>query len=140
MNISEKRATYTSLIFGVLFVFLVTYFAVVGPSRFLDNKVHFVINSIVLFAALVSFLILMVTTNKSENIVDERDLLIQKKAFGVSIVVILLYVFLICIVLFIIYRSAETVIVSWMWFIAYSTFAFAYFTTSLTVLYYYNKE
>lgn len=140
MNVSFKRSIATTIIFGILFVFLVVYFSVVGPNDFMVGKVHMVVSAIVITAALLSFALMLLFTNKKGNLVDERDNLIQKKASSTGMVVSMMYVFLLSIILLVVYRDAGVVNVSWMWFIAYSTFAFAYFFTSLIHVYLYNYE
>ncbi len=139
MNISYKRAIVTSAIFGTLFLFLVVYLAIVGPSRFLSEKIHFVVNSIVLVLAMIGYGGYLLRSNKNV-VIDERDTYLQKKSFGTSMILTLLYVFGLSMVLFIIYRDAETISVTWLWFIAYSTFAFSYFITSSMILLLYGRD
>jgi hypothetical protein len=140
MNTSYKRALTTSIIFGILFLFLTIYFVIIGPNEFLSNKIHFVINSIILAMTMIGYSLLLIFTNRKENIVDERDLFVQKKSYGTGLILSLMYVFIISIVLFITNRDIGTVSVSWLWFIAYSTFAFSYFITSFVIVYYYNRD
>ncbi|MCK4552474.1 MAG: DUF2178 domain-containing protein [Tenericutes bacterium] len=140
MNKSYKRSLITCIIFGTLFFFLSIYFIIVGPNAFLANKIHFVINSIFVALAMISFTIMLLLTNNKEYIIDERDAHVQRKSYGVGLMISLIYVFLISIVLFIDNRNTGTVTSSWLWFIAYSTFAFSYFITSLIILYNYNRE
>ena len=73
MNTSYKRALFTSIIFGTLFLFLVLYFVIAGPDVFLDNKIHFAISSAVLAVGLISFGVMLLITKKKDNIIDERD-------------------------------------------------------------------
>ncbi len=140
MNVSYKRSIATSLIFGILFCFLVTFFAVVGPEHYLEGKIYLVISSALVLISCLAFVLMLLLTNKKENIVDERDSVIQKKASSVGLIVSLMYVFLLSIVLFITYRDEGVLNVSWTWFIAYSTFAFGYFCTSLTHVFFYHYE
>lgn len=140
MNISQKRAKLTCAIFGFLFIFLLAYLLIVGPNAYLSNKVHFAINSAVLALSLAGYGIVLLKTNKKENIVDERDYFVQKRSYGAGLVITLLYVFSLSIILFISNRQIGTVSVTWLWYIGYSTFAFSYFITSLIILYYYNRE
>ena len=140
MNTSYKRALTTSIIFGILFLFLTIYFVIIGPNEFLSNKIHFVINSIILAMTMIGYSLLLIFTNRKENIVDERDAFVQKRSYGTGLILSLMYVFIISIVLFITNRDIGTVSVSWLWFIAYSTFAFSYFITSFVIVYYYNRD
>lgn len=140
MNVSYKRALWTSCLFGFLFFFLILYFTILGPLPFLENKIHFLINSIVLFITMSSFAIMLLLTNKSDNVVDERDNSIQKKATSTGLLLTSMYVFLLAIILFVVYRNDVYIYVSWLWFIAYTTFAFAYFITSVLIIYFYNSK
>ena len=140
MTITHKRAKVTANLFGFLFFFLTIYFIIVRPSGFVSNHIHYGINAIVFISCFIYYFIYLYKTNKKTNYVDERDLGIQKKSHGISMILTLIYVYSICIVLFIINRDGNVVSVSWLWFIAYSTFAFAYFITSSIILYHYNKE
>lgn len=140
MNISYKRSIITSVIFGILFFYLVSIFSIVGPNTFLNNKTHLVIASLVIALSMLSFGFAMMFTNKKSNIIDERDDYIQKKASSIGLMVSLIYVFLLSIILFVTNRNNGTVNVSWLWFIAYSTFSFGYFSTSLVHVYFYHYE
>lgn len=140
MNVSYKRSIITCIIFGLLFLYLVLLFSIVGPSDFLNNKVYTVISSIIIALSMIAFGLSILFTNKKSNIVDERDDYIQKRASTVGLLVSLMYVFLLSIVLFVVNRDAGSIDVSWLWFIAYSTFAFGYFFTSLVHVYLHYYE
>ncbi len=140
MNVSYKRSLFTAIMFGVFFLFIVIYFIIVGPAAFLESKIHFIINAIAILITMSSFAIMLLLTNKRKNIVDERDRNIQIKASSTGLMLTSMYVFILSIVLFIIHRSDGFINVTWMWFVAYSTFAFAYFTTSLLNVYFYLYE
>ena len=140
MNISYKRSIITCVIFGILFIYLITVFGIIGPDKFLDSKIHMVITSVVIAIAMISFVLVILFTNKKSNIVDERDDYIQKKASSIGLLISLMYVFLLSIILFVINRNSGVIHVSWLWFIAYSTFAFGYFFTSLVHVYFHYYE
>jgi len=140
MNISYKRATHTTILFGFLFFFIVGYFIIIGPSAYLNNKLHFAINALAIFLVMSSFIVMLLLTNKKERIFDERDLLIQRKANSVGLLLTSMYVFILSIVLFIVFRQDIFVHITWFWFIAYSTFAFAYFSCSFLIVYFYRID
>lgn len=140
MNVTHKRAKFTANLFGFLFFFLVIYFIIVGPEDFVSNNIHYAINSIVFIVCFFIYGYYLQKTNKKTNYVDERDTSIQKKSYGASMIITLIYVYSICTILWMINRDGNVVLVSWLWFIAYSTFACAYFVTSSIILYHYNKE
>jgi len=140
MNITYRRAVYTTFIFGFLFFFLIAYFIFTGPTVYLENKIHFAINALFIFLSLFSFAVMLFVTNNRDNIFDERDRIIQSKANSIGLIFTSLYVFLLCITLFTIYIDDSFVHVTWLWFIAYSTFAFAYFSCSLLIIYFYRID
>lgn len=139
MTVSYKRSLITCIIFGLLFSFLTIYFIFVGPQAFLNNKIHFVVTSVLVAITMAGYACMLLITNKEDYVIDERDAYVQRKSFGIGLILSLLYVFLISIILFIGNRNLGTVNVAWLWFIAYSTFAFSYFITSLVILFYYNR-
>jgi hypothetical protein len=140
MNVSLKRSIATCIIFGILFLYLILFFSIIGPEKFLVKKIYTVISAVVIMLSMLSFALMLLFTNKKENVVDERDYVIQRKASSTGLLVSLIYVFILSITLFVVYRDNGTINVSWMWFIAYSTFAFGYFFTSLFHIYLYNYE
>ena len=135
MNVSMKRSLFTTIIYGVLFLFLVIYFIAVGPEKFIEIKIHQVVCAVAFLTALASFFLMLLFTRKKSDIIDERDAFIQKRANTAGLLISLIYVFLLSIILFTVYRNEKVLSVSWMWFIAYSSFAFGYFITSLSHLY-----
>ena len=140
MNITAKRSLFTTIIFGVLYSFLLIYFMIVGADEFIARKVHQVVSASVFMICFLSFLVMLLLTNKKTNIVDERDTSIQRRANSAGLLMSLVYVFLVSITLFVIYRNDLMISVSWMWFIAYTTFAFGYFITSAITLFLHIKE
>ncbi|XFA98892.1 hypothetical protein ACAG96_08450 [Candidatus Izemoplasma sp. B36] len=139
MTVSYKRSLITCILFGFLFIFLSVYFYIVGPQAYLDTKIHFVINSIVFVLTFGAFITMLIFTNNKDYVIDERDAYVQRKSYGIGLLVSLIYVFLISIILFMDNRYTGTVNAAWLWFLAYSTFAFSYFITSLVILFYYNR-
>lgn len=140
MSITNKRSIYACSMFGFLYFFLTIYFFIVKPDHFLDTRIHYVINAAVIAITMISFGLMLFLTNKKTNVVDERDFLIQIKATRSGVLGTIMYVFLLTIGLFVVYQDVGQVNVSWMYYIAYSTFAFAYFFTSMISIYYYRRE
>ena len=79
-------------------------------------------------------------TNKSEFIVDERDHQIQSRSAMIGLLITTMFVFLFSVGLFIGYEEVGSVPVSWMWLLAYLTFAVAYFSTSSVIVLMYWKD
>jgi hypothetical protein len=125
---------------GILFFYIVISFSIIGPEDFLSTRLNRVINSIIIFLAMIGFGVSMLLTNKSSNIVDERDTLIQKKATSTGMMLTCIFVFIITMYLFVQNEDLGTVNVSWMWVIAYGTFSFSYFVTSTVMILLYNRE
>ena len=140
MNTTYKRSLITMILSGILFFYIVISFSIIGPEDFLSTRLNRVINSIIIFLAMIGFGVSMLLTNKSSNIVDERDTLIQKKATSTGMMLTCIFVFIITMYLFVQNEDLGTVNVSWMWVIAYGTFSFSYFVTSTVMILLYNRE
>ena len=140
MNTTYKRSLVTMILFGALFFYIVFSFAIIGPTDYLTTRLNRVINSIVILIAMLGFGFTLLVTNKSSNIIDERDILIQKKATSIGMMLTAIGIFLLTIFLFVKNEDIGFVNVSWMWVIAYGTFSFSYFITSTAMIVLYNKE
>jgi len=140
VNTNYKRSIATCFIFGSLFFFLILYFMIIGPVEFQNGSVHVAISSVVIFIAMTGFVIMRLLTNRKELLFDERDQLIQKQASMIGLSITAMFVFVFSIALFSAYRNLGVIEVSWLWLIAYSTFAFTYFITSLITVYLYKTN
>ncbi len=139
MTTTYKRSLVTMILFGILFFYIVISFAIIGPDDYLSTRLNRVINSIVILIVMLGYVYMVLATNKVSNIIDERDILLQKKATSVGMMLTAMFVFTITILLFVQNEDIGTVKVSWMWIIAYGTFSFSYFVTSTTMIVLYNK-
>ena len=99
-----------------------------------------VISAMVILAAMLSFAIMLLMTQRKDRVFDERDQLIQKQSSMIGLLLTSMFVFIFSIALFVINRGRGTIEVSWMWLIAYLTFSFAYFITSLISVYLYKVD
>ena len=140
MNVHYKRSLITCVLFGILFFYLVIYFAIIGPIEFQSDRIHMLISAAVILAVMVGFAIMLLLTNKKERVFDERDRLIQKQASMVGLMLTSMFVFVFSIILFISYQDRGVLEVSWVWLIAYMTFSFAYFITGLLTIYFYKVD
>lgn len=140
MNKNYKRATYTMFLFGFLFFYLVIHFAIVGPADFQLDRINKLISAAVILVVMVLFAVMLIATNKKTHISDERDILFQKQASTIGLTVTGIFVFVLAITIFIINEDKRFVDVSWLWFIAYATFAFSYFSTSLILFILYKRD
>ena len=140
MNVNYKRSIVTSILFGTLFFYLLAHFTIIGPLKFQTERIHMVIAAIVIMGAMVGFAIMLLLTKKKDKVFDERDQLIQKQASMIGLMLTSMFVFVFTIVLYVLNKDRGTIEVSWMWLIAYSTFSFAYFITSLLTVYFYKVD
>lgn len=140
MTTTYKRSLITMILFGILFFYIVISFSIIGPEDYLSTRLNRVVNSIIIFLVIFGFGLTMLITNKTSNIIDERDILIQKKATSRGMMLTGIFVFLITMYLFVQNEDLGTVNVSWMWVIAYGTFSFSYFVTSTAMIVLYNRE
>ncbi|MCK5387853.1 MAG: DUF2178 domain-containing protein [Candidatus Izimaplasma sp.] len=140
MNVNYKRSLITCIIFGILFFYLVIHFAIVGPLGFQTDRIHRVVSAAAILVAMVGFAIMLLLTNKKEKVFDERDQLIQKQASTIGLMLTSMFVFIFSIILFVNYQDRGVLEVSWVWLIAYLTFSFAYFITSLITVYLYKVD
>jgi hypothetical protein len=117
-----------------------THFIIVGPNDFQTVRIHMLISIIIIFLGFVSFAVMLLLTKKKSNIFDERDELIQKKSSTVGLMLTGMFVFVFSMILYVYYSDKGSLEVAWVWLIAYSTFSFAYFITSLISVYLYVKD
>ena len=137
MNVNYKRSLVTCVLFGILFFYLIVHFAIIGPLAFQEDRIHMVISASIILVTMSGFAIMLLLTQKKEKVFDERDQLIQKQASMVGLMLTSMFVFIFSIAVFVINRDRGIIEVSWFWLIAYLTFAFAYFITSLITIYLY---
>jgi len=140
MNTTYKRSLITMILFGILFFYIVISFAIIGPEEYLTTTINTAINAIVVGMVMIGFGITMLITNKKSKVIDERDLIIQKKATSIGMMLTAMFVFIISMFIFVSNESTGLVYVSWMWVIAYGTFAFSYFITSTIMIVLFNKD
>jgi len=139
MSIGYKRALGTSSIFGVLFIFLIMYFGLVGPVDFLESTFNKMIFVVFMVAAAISFALLIVLTKRNKDTLDERDDLVEKKSLYSGLFITIIYVFVLCISITFSFKSVGVIDVSWMYFVALSTYAFGFFITGILKIFYYRK-
>ena len=140
MNVNYKRSLITTILFGILFFYLIIHFALIGPLEFQTTRLHMVISGVVILVVMVGFVIMLLLTHKKDRVFDERDQLIQKQASMVGLMLTSMFVFVFSIALFVINKDRGLIEVSWVWLIAYMTFAFAYFITGLITVYLYKVD
>ena len=125
MTQSTERAKWKIIIWSVVLVaLLVLFFGGEGPGGFAHDKRRIVTVAILFAAGYGAFYIMLgVTRKKSEGGLnrDERDDMFENKAAGVTLAIVLAYVYLLCLALWAYFQDAGSVPAGWMWFLAYST-------------------
>ena len=140
MNVNYKRSLITTILYGILFFYLIIHFAIIGPLEFQSTRIHMFISAAVILAVMIGFAITLLMTQKKDKVFDERDQLIQKQASMIGLMLTSMFVFIFSLALFVINRDRGVVEVSWFWLVAYMTFAFTYFMTSLITVYLYKVD
>lgn len=131
MTQSRLRAILTLLIWIVVTVgFAVTFFMAGGAATYPDDGQRRLIGAIFLAVGFFGTPVMQYFTRARKKngrlLSDERDDRIGRRASNGAMVVVLVYVFLTCIVLWESYEKQGSVPVGWMWFLAYSTAALSY--------------
>jgi hypothetical protein len=129
MSQSHQRALGSLVVWGpVLAIFAGLFFLVRGGAASFGEDPPRIAAVAGLFAVgfLLHFAILFRTRSRGAASRDERDLQVERRAWGPTLGLSLGYVFLTCIVLWEAHRDTGLVPVGWMWFIAYSTVFLAF--------------
>ena len=71
---------------------------------------------------------------------DERDMLISRKASELTLIIVMGYIFLTCIILYTIYEKTNSVPAGWMWFIGYTCIFIGYIANSAISLILYRSK
>jgi uncharacterized membrane protein len=125
MTQSTVRATWKVIIWSVvLAAFVVLFFGGGGPRGFAHDKGRIVAVAVLFGAGYITLFIMMgLTGRKSERGLkrDERDERLESRAAGITLTVVLVYVYFLGIALWIVFQDSGYVPAGWMWFLAYST-------------------
>jgi uncharacterized membrane protein len=139
MTQSRRRALWTLGIWGVVAIgFLAAFFTGSGPAGYADDRARQVVGAVFLAIGFLGTPLMMSLTRArpgNEHVVhDERDESLGRRAAVWGLVVVILYVFVSCIVLWERHRDPGCVPVGWMWFLAYSTATLAYMVPAFVSL------
>jgi ABC-type uncharacterized transport system permease subunit len=129
MTQSLIRARFGLGIWGLVSVgFSLVFFLGGGAVTYADDSIRMGIAAVILGTGFVSYVSMIYLTRDKSNrrtlISDERDLEIARQANESALVAVLVFVFSVCIALFLIYETAGSLPVGWMWFLAYGTGCF----------------
>ena len=119
------RAKWKIIIWSiVLAALLVLFFGGGGPGGFAHDRKRIVTVAILFAAGYGAFFVMMGRTKKNREGSlnrDERDENLESRAAGITLAIVLAYVYLLCIVLWAYFQADGSVPAGWMWFLAYST-------------------
>jgi len=125
MTQSTERAKWKIIIWSVVLVaLLVLFFGGEGPGGFAHDRIRIVTVALMFAAGYGAFFTMLgVTRKKKEGGLnrDERDEMFEDKAAGVTLGIVLAYVYLLCLALWAYFQDSGSVPAGWMWFLAYST-------------------
>ncbi len=125
MTQSTQRAKWKIIIWSVILAaFMILFFSSGGPEGFAHDKGRIVTVAILFAAGFVAFFVMMGLTGKKRGSGlnrDERDEMLESRAGGVTLAIILAYVYFLSIALWAYFQDDGSVPAGWMWFLAYST-------------------
>ncbi len=139
MTQSKRQGIFSLLIWGIVGLgFAINFFTGGGPSTYAQEPFRIVISAIFIAIGFAGYGTMLYLTkaksSKSKIIEDERDTQIALQASETGFVVVLIYVFLTCIILWESYRGENALPLGWMWFLAYSTAIVGYLSHAITML------
>jgi len=139
MTQTKIRALYGLGIWGlVASAFGLVFFLGGGPATYADDSIRMLVAAVIIAVGFIGYYsMLYLTREKSIDtalIRDERDLEIARQANEVALVAVLVFVFVVCIALYLSYETAGTLPVGWMWFLAYATSCFGLLAQAVATL------
>jgi uncharacterized membrane protein YozB (DUF420 family) len=125
MTQSTYRATGKIIIWSiVLAAFMALFFSGSGSAGFAHDKERIVAVAILLAAGYGAFFLMMGLSRKKKGgglNRDERDERIEGRAAGITLTIVLVYVYFLGIALWALFQDDGSVPAGWLWFLAYST-------------------
>ena len=139
MTQTKIRARFGLGIWGlVATAFGLVFFLGGGAATYADDSIRMGIAAVILAAGFIGYLSMIYLTREKTNdkalIRDERDLAIARQANEIALVAVLVFVFTVCIALFLGYETAGNLPVGWMWFLAYITACFGLLAQAVATL------
>lgn len=136
---TKIRARFGLGIWGlVAAAFGLVFFLGGGAATFADDSIRMGIAAVIIAAGFIGYVSMLYLTREKANdkalIRDERDLEIARQANEIALVAVLVFVYVVCIALFLGYETDGNLPVGWMWFLAYATACFGLFAQSAATL------
>jgi hypothetical protein len=144
MTQTKIRARYQLGIWGlVAAAFGLVFFLGGGAATYADDSIRILVAALILAAGFIGYFSMLYLTREKSNgkalIRDERDLEIARQANEIALVAVLVFVFAVCIALFLSYETAGSLPVGWMWFLAYITACFGLLAQAVATLAVYRE-
>jgi pheromone shutdown protein TraB len=139
MTQTQIRARYGLGIWGLVsMAFGLVFFLSGGAATYADDSIRILAAAVILGAGFISYVSMLYLTREKSNgktlIRDERDLEIARQANEIALVAVLVFVFAVCMALFLGYETAGSLPVGWMWFLAYATACFGLLAQAVATL------
>jgi len=144
MTQTKIRARFGLVIWGlVATAFGLVFFLGGGPASYGDDSIRMLVAAVILAAGFIGYISMLYLTRENSNskalIRDERDLEIARQANEIALVAVQVFVFSVCIALFLSYETAGSLPIEWMWFLAYITACFGLIAQAVATLISHNK-
>ncbi|MFT5292236.1 MAG: putative membrane protein [Planctomycetota bacterium] len=125
----KKRALWSLAIFvPVSLAFLAVFFWGGGPAAYAQDRVRKLLAAGLFLAGYGSYFLMLFRTRTgggSRGIVtDEREATISRHANNAALIAVLVFVYTLCISLWIVFEEAGALATGWMQFVAYATVFF----------------
>jgi hypothetical protein len=138
----KKRSIWTLVIWSIVLIGLcAVFFSEGGAKTFLDGERRVTITRSFLTAGFIFYFLLLFLTRTGRKasavFMDERDVLIAKRALMAGFYVLLIYIFLLSLILYWYYKLYVITLempVGWMWFIGVSSFCLGYISQAAATL------
>jgi len=139
MTQTKIRARFGIVIWGlVATAFGLVFFLGGGPASYGDDSIRMLVAAVILAAGFIGYISMLYLTRENSNskalIKDERDLEIARQANEIALVAVLVFVYSVCIALFLSYETAGSLPIGWMWFLAYITACFGLIAQAVATL------
>ncbi|RKZ03123.1 hypothetical protein DRQ25_18005, partial [Candidatus Fermentibacteria bacterium] len=136
---TKIRARFGLGIWGlVAAAFGLVFFLGGGAATFADDSIRMGIAAVIIAAGFIGYVSMLYLTREKANdkalIRDERDLEIARQANEIALVAVLVFVYVVCIALFLGYETDGNLPVGWMWFLAYATGCFGLLAQAVATL------
>ncbi|MCD6425407.1 MAG: hypothetical protein J7L35_07850 [Anaerolineales bacterium] len=136
---TKIRARFGLGIWGlVAAAFGLVFFLGGGAATFADDSIRMGIAAAILGSGFIGYCSMLYLTREKKDgialISDERDLEIARQANEIALVAVLVFVYVVCIALFLGYETAGNLPIGWMWFLAYATGCFGLLAQAVATL------